>query len=461
MRRAAAAAVVALCALSAARCRAVAEETPIPIPPGAADDLRRTAVVRAVEAVSPAVVNIATDRILRQPVFDFPTIEDLFSGRTNPRRYRTFKTQSLGSGVVVDSGGFVLTNSHVVARGDSIHVKFRTADGAEDAEDPGLLAKVVANDPRYDLALLRIEGGGPFPAVEMGSSHDLLIGEPAIAIGNPFGLSSTVTAGVISATNRTLDLPTGALEGMIQTDASIDPGNSGGPLINIHGRLIGVNTAVFREARNIGFAIPVDRVKSVLANLIDPVRSNQVWTGFEVVNRGRDLVVDRVEPAGPAAAAGLRTGDVVLEAGGAPVKSVLGLKTALLRGGPGEKVALRVRRAGGGEPAALSVALAEHPALGLLRSRLGVEVSPEEFRQGDGAAVIRFRVREVRRRSAADRVGLRADDVLLTLAGSVLGSADDAEGVLREVPPSSPVTLGVARETGRGTQIADAEISLD
>ena len=334
----------------------------IPIPPGAGDDLRRTAVVRAVEAVSPAVVNIATDHFVSKA--GFPTMEDFMLGR--PRRWRE-KTQSLGSGVVIDPQGYVLTNSHVVAQGDTIHVKFRSPDGAENAEDPGLEAKVVANDVRSDLALLKIQVEGTYPFVEMGSSHDLLIGEPAIAIGNPFGFSSTVTAGVISATHRTINLPSGPVDGMIQTDASIDPGNSGGPLLNIHGRLIGMNTAVFREARNIGFAIPVDRVKSVLAILVNPVRANQVWTGFEVVNRGREIVVDTVAEGGPAAKAGLRKGDAVLDVDGAAPKSVFGFKAALLQKAPGEKTALRVRRPGSAEPVAVAVPLLEHPALALLR----------------------------------------------------------------------------------------------
>jgi S1-C subfamily serine protease len=447
---------VALAVLAAAACQAVAkDEGTVPIPAGAGDELRRTAVVRAVEAVSPSVVNIATDRVVQQPgLFR----DESFFLRPGVRRY---KTQSLGSGVVIDPQGYVLTNSHVVSQGHAIHVKFRPATGVDDAADQGLDAKVVANDPRNDLALLKIQAAGPFPFIEMGSSHDLLLGEPAIAIGNPFGFSSTVTAGVISGTNRTIPLPTGALEGMIQTDASIDPGNSGGPLLNIHGRLIGLNTAVFREGRNIGFAIPVDRVKAVLANLIDPVKSNQVWTGFEVENRGRDLVVDNVALGGPAAAGGLGLGDVVLEVGGVPPKSVFGLKTALLQCASTEKCPLLVRRAGAPEPVKVVVALAEHPAIRLLRNRLGVEVEPAEHQPGDGVTDFRFRVGSVRKDSAAERIGIKTGDLLWSLAGVVLGSADEVEGILRDVPPASPVTVGVARPNEGNLTFADAEISLD
>jgi S1-C subfamily serine protease len=455
MRRAALAAAALLAAASVS-CRVAASDGGVPVPPGAGDDLRRTAVVRAVEAVSPAVVNIATDKVRVRE--GFPSFQDWAMG--TPRRWRE-RFQSLGSGVVVDPRGYVLTNSHVVSQGDSIHVKFRPFDGKEDPGDEGLLAKVVANDPRSDLALLRIEKGGPFPFVEMGSSHDLLIGEPAIAIGNPFGLTSTVTAGVISATNRTVPLATGEMDGMIQTDAAIDPGNSGGPLLNIHGRLIGLNTAIRREARSIGFAIPVDRLKEVLANLVDPVRSNQVWSGFEVENRGAALLVDRVHAGGPAAAAGLRTGDVVLEAEGAAPASVLALKEAILRKGPGEPVALKVRREGAAEPVAVRVVVAEHPALLALRTRMGIEAEPTEIQQEDGVSVIRFRVKDVRKGSPADRIEIRTDDVVFALAGTALGSADDVAAVLGEIPKERLVPVRVFRQTARGWRYADTEISLD
>jgi S1-C subfamily serine protease len=433
------------------------DRVPVPLPPGAGDDLRRTAVVRAVEAVSPAVVNIATDRVIRREGYMTPM--DFMLDR--PRRWQE-KSQSLGSGVVIDPQGYVLTNAHVVAQGASIHVKFRPLDGIERPEDPGTEAKVVASDPNTDVALLKIQTGGPFPFVEMGSSHDLLIGEPAIAIGNPFGFSSTVTAGVISAVNRTINLAAGPSDGMIQTDASIDPGNSGGPLLNIHGQLIGMNTAVFREARNIGFAIPVDRVKAALGNLVDPVHSNQVWTGFEVSNRGREIVVDRVAEDGPAAAAGLKPGDAVLDVEGKEPRSVFAFKVALLSKGAGEKVALQVRRQGRPEAFRVAVATAEHPALALLRARLGVEVEPMADPHDEGGVIaVRFRVTDVRKGSAADRLHVLSGDVLHSLGGVPLGSADEAAAVLRDVPRDQLVPIRLLRRTDRGWLRADTEVTLD
>lgn len=435
---------------------AAADDRVVPVPPGADDSLRRTAVVRAVEAVAPAVVNIATDRI--QERAGFLSLEDWMMGR--PRRWQQ-KSRSLGTGFVVDPEGFVITNAHVVAQGATIHVKFRPAGGVEDPADEGLEADVVATDTRSDLALLKIRGKGPFPFVEMGSSHDLLIGEPAIAIGNPFGFSNTVTAGVISAVNRTLQLPQGTVEGMIQTDASIDPGNSGGPLLNIHGQVVGLNTAVFREGRNIAFAIPVDRLKAVLGGLIDPVRSSTVWPGFEVENRGRALVVDTVAPGGPAAKAGLRAGDVLESCEGDAPCSVFAFKTALYRRGPGESLALRVRRPGAEKPLDVAVPLVEHPGLVLLQARLGVTVEPALVAQEDGTRKIRFFVKEVRKGSAADRVEIRPADVVQMVAGLPLESSDEMVDLLRSLPSEQLVPIRVYRKTPGGWRFADTELSLD
>jgi S1-C subfamily serine protease len=423
-------------------------------PPGAEDPLRRTAVVEAVESVSPAVVNIATDRVERRAVWSFPTIKELMSGHRR-QRFRERITQSLGSGVCIDPAGYILTNSHVVARARTVHVKF----GGAPEDEEGLIAKLVAHDPRNDLALLQVQGG-PFPFVEMGTSHDLMIGEPAIAIGNPFGFSSTVTTGVISARDRTIELPTGPLDGAIQTDAAIDPGNSGGPLLNIRGQLIGINTAIFGQARGIGFSIPVDRVKAVLANLIDPVRSNVGWTGFEVANRGKHLVVDAVVPGSPAARAGLRVGDRIAGCESAEPCTVFEFKSEILRRGVGEKVTVRVDR-GGENPAEIKVPVRPHPGLRLMRDRFGVEATPTEFQQEDGVTVIRFSVKSVLKDSPAERIQVQENDIIYSLGGVPLANAEDLMDVLGSVPGDQAVSVRVFRSTNRGWRWADTEFVLD
>jgi len=419
-----------------------------------------------VERVSPAVVNIRTDRILRSEGL---SLDDWFR-RLNgipPRspRLREYRTTRLGSGVVIDPDGYVVTNSHVVAQASQIHVVFfdRGGGGPESGEEEeGVLADLVSDDPRNDLAILRVRGTGPFPFVEMGTSADLMVGEPAIAIGNPYGFSSTVTTGVVSALNRSVNLSSGALDGIIQTDASIDPGNSGGPLLNIHGRLIGVNTAIFGPARSIAFAIPVDRVKSVLADLIDPSRSpKRTWVGFDVALEGGGLVVTKVEAGGPAAEGGLRTRDVILSLDGKPVSGVFEFKKRLLEKDDGDRVRLAVRRGTVPDPVALAVKVVrdpEHPGIRLARERLGLDL--EVARVGEVAT--RFKVLRVRPGGAGERLGMKADDVLDSLDRVALTTPDALDLVVRTLRPGRAVSIVVYRLSGRRGWLAEeGKISPD
>jgi len=434
------------------------------VPPlGAEDDLRRTAVVRAVERVAPAVVNIATDHVVKKTFLGLKV--DPWGDFSWEPQTRRQTVQSIGSGIVVDPEGYVLTNAHVVAQGDKIHVRFGSTPSSQATREEGLLAEVIAEDARSDLALLKIEGG-PYPFVELGSSRDLMIGEPAIAIGQPFGLSSTVTTGVVSAKDRTITLPAGNLEGMIQTDAAIDPGNSGGPLLDIRGRLIGLNAAIYGPAHGIGFAIPVDRIKSVVARLIDPVRGSTSWTGFEVSGRGQAVVVEEVVRGGPAERAGLRPGDTLVSVEGAEARSVFGVKRRMLAGGVGQAVRVTVRRGEGAsaEAANLEIRVEEEPSLrpALRRAgeRLGAEILPVEFRI-EGKRTMRFEVKQVDRRGAAARIEVAAADILDTLAGVTLDSAEALESALQAAVPGRPVPIRVFRRTERGLRFADTEIVLD
>ncbi len=424
------------------------------VPPGVEDPLRRTALVRAVERVSPAVVNIATNQVV--PVDGFANLLDELRGRVSRFGYR--RTQSLGSGVVIDPEGYILTNSHVVRAATEIHVKF---GGVQDPADEGALATVVADDPRNDLALVKIEGG-PYPFVEMGSSHDLLIGEPAIAIGNPYGLTSSVAMGVISATERVVDFPTGTIPGVIQIDAAIDPGNSGGPLLNVRGRLIGLNTAILQQARAIGFAIPVDRVKRLLARLVDPVRGATNWVGFDVSNRGADLIVDDVEGGGPAQRGGLRVGDAVLAVDGSVPRSVLHLKRLLFARERGEEIRLRVRRAGAGAPVDVSVTVQEDPVFRAARERIGVVLEPFAVQpeRPEARSPVKFRVRNVVAGGSAARVEVRPDDVLDSLANVPLDTVETLEEAMRVLPSNRPVPLRLLRQHEQRWRYMSADLIL-
>ena len=240
--------------------------------------LRRTATVHVVEQVGPSVVNIVSERITKTPSpFGHntrvdPSVDLFFRNLFEPRSQTV---QSLGSGVIFDRQGHVLTNEHVIARADRVRVMI--ADGRE------FDAQLVGADPNNDLAVLKILTDEELPFSPPGTSSDLMVGEPVIAIGNPFGFSNSVTTGVISATNRSVNAQgTGfTFHGLLQTDASINPGNSGGPLLNAEGQLIGINAAIYAGAQGIGFAIPIDVANRVIHELLLYGEVHPVWLGLE------------------------------------------------------------------------------------------------------------------------------------------------------------------------------------
>ncbi|MCB9479033.1 MAG: trypsin-like peptidase domain-containing protein [Deltaproteobacteria bacterium] len=282
---------------------------------------RVTPVVEAVRRVGPAVVHISTEQLRDDLRFSPNPIID--------RYYREFferhgpvqpEARALGSGVIIDKDGYVLTNEHVIMRTGPIKVTL--SDGRT------FTAKVVGSEPARDLAVLKIDGDQPFPTAPLGDSSDLLIGETVIAIGSPFGLSNTVTTGVVSATGRTIrsDNERVYLD-FIQTDASINPGNSGGPLLNINGEVIGINTAIYGDAQGIGFAIPANSAKAIVEDLIQFGQVNYGWFGIRVQSltpairntlgyTGKGgLYASVVFAESPAAKAGLKPGDVIEKVG--------------------------------------------------------------------------------------------------------------------------------------------------
>ncbi|MBA3019410.1 MAG: trypsin-like peptidase domain-containing protein [Proteobacteria bacterium] len=227
---------------------------------------RENAVVMAVRKVSPAVVNISSEFEVRKRSNPFsglgvdPFFDSFFKDFFDPGLERQQKRTSLGSGVIIDGKrGFILTNSHVITKTGTITVTLK--------DEREFTANIVGADPDSDLAVLQITSKTPLPAIEMGSSEDIMIGETVIAIGNPFGFSNTVTTGVISAINRGISAEDRVFHDFIQIDASINPGNSGGPLLNINGELIGINTAIYAKAQGIGFAIPINKAKKLYLTL--------------------------------------------------------------------------------------------------------------------------------------------------------------------------------------------------
>ncbi len=388
---------------------------------------RETAVVKAVKDVSPAVVNISSEYevIARSnPFFDFgldPFFDSFFKDFFEPNYKRRYRRNSLGSGVIIDGDrGYILTNEHVIARSAKITVVLRDEREFE--------AELVGAAPDFDLAVLRIESKEPLPAIQMGNSDDLMIGETVIAIGNPFGFSNTVTTGVISAMNRSIQAQNRTYRDFIQTDASINPGNSGGPLLNINGELIGINTAIYSKAQGIGFAIPINKAKRVVDDLIRYGEIHIPWIGLIVqdldpklaqyfrIPKVEGVLVSDVTDDSPAREAGLQSGDVVTAIGKRRVTSRETYHAIVADFAAGDVISIVVRR--GDKTHTFQVRSRTFPeelAEDLAYRSLGVRV--EEI---SSIARLKYRiaaedgvlVTEVRPGSYLDRIGARPGDVI-------------------------------------------------
>ena len=283
-----------------------------------------------------------------------------------------------GSGFVISADGYILTNNHVVADAEELTVVF--------ADERELKGRVVGTDPRTDVALVKVDADGPLPTVPLGSSQAARVGDRVVAIGNPFGLSHTVTAGILSARGRVIGA--GPYDDFLQTDASINPGNSGGPLFNLRGEVIGINTAINPRAQGIGFSVPIDMVTPLIDELKSTGRVARGWIGVGLKQLDAELakqlelegtegvLVGAVYKGTPAADAGLLPGDVVLRLDGEAVGSSEALIRKVGSRRPGDVVKLDVVREG--KPKTLKVALAERPDEGdLQRGRVSApEPSP-------------------------------------------------------------------------------------
>ncbi len=374
---------------------------------------RRSAIVQAVERAKPAVVNIHSERSARGPA----AIDELFANSPSQNR-----TNGMGTGIVIDPRGYIVTNHHVVEEVSII--RCRLSDGAAH------IARVLARDREHDLALLKIDSAKPLQTLPLATSADLMIGETVVAIGNAYGYEHTVTVGIISALKRDVVLNKDvSYKSLIQTDASINPGNSGGPLLNIDGEVIGVNVAIRAGAQGISFAIPVDQMVQVVGDLLASRRKNELTPGLFCRNRvdltkdaPRFLEVERVLAEGPAAKAGIKNGDVILQAGGLAAASTIDFERALIDLKPGETLPLRIRRGeaelgialkleGVTPPPAVSVADRAWRQFGFKLASAGIELvnlSNPTLRGG-------MMVTEVDPDSPAAKAGIRAGDILVGL----------------------------------------------
>jgi serine protease Do len=401
-----------------------------------------------VAAVKPAVVNISTTQAVKSSKLQLPEnspLGDMLQQFLGPDWQKELQqqnqpTHALGSGFIIDPAGYVVTNNHVIDEASDIQVTL--SDGTTVA------AHVVGRDAKTDIALLKIPAPHPLPYLAFGNSRNAHVGDWVVAVGNPFGLGGTVTAGIISGDNR--EINSGPYDDFLQIDAPINPGNSGGPLFDESGQVIGIDTAIFSPSGGsvgIGFAIPSDVVRNVVAQLREHGRVARGWLGIQMqeitpalakavgvgINKG--VLVDLVTKDSPAARAGLRQGDVITAFNGAPIKNTRDLAFAVADTPAGHTVAVQVLREDrptvvnvtiGSERASERVAASGNAQHG---GRLGLELAPltSDRRQELGlSAPGGVLVSGVTPGSPADQSGLQAGDVILGIGGKPVASPDDA-----------------------------------
>jgi serine protease Do len=385
---------------------------PAPASASARTSARHSPVVDVVRRVRGAVVNIHSERTVHGPA-----AADFFALAPSQNR-----VNGMGTGIVIDPRGYIVTNQHVV---DDVSVlRIRLSDGTSRG------ATVLARSQEADLALLKIDAAQPLPTMPLGTASDLMVGETVVAIGNAYGYEHTVSVGVVSAVKRDVTLNKEiAYKSLIQTDASINPGNSGGPLLNLNGDLVGVNVAIRAGAQGIGFAIPVDGAIRVVAEMFKARRRQITYDGLVYRDRLQDgpdgptrtVVLDRTEPNSPAASAGLRPADELLEVGSVRVACSFDVERGLLDRAAGEHIPLLVRRDGKEQRLDLvlqAVDRARPASTDLVWRKLGLRLSPinpelvsRVNRQLHGG----LEVTAVDADSSAAKAGIQRGDVLVGL----------------------------------------------
>ncbi len=414
----------------------------LPVPGHAAEYERENSVVRAVRKVSPAIVNINSEYEVRRRVNPFsrfsrdPFFDSFFKDFFDPGFEQRYKRTSLGSGVIIDGKrGLILTNAHVLAKSTTITVILN--------DERKFDARIIGADPDSDLAVLRISSKDPLPAVEMGDSNDLMIGETIIAIGNPFGFSNTVTTGVISAVNRSIRAENAVYHDFIQLDASINPGNSGGALLNINGELIGINTAIYAKAQGIGFAIPINKAKRIVSDLIQYGEVVQIWLGITVQNLDKRLaqylkapehkgvVVKKISRKGPGHKAGIRDGDIILSVGSRNIPSVEHYHTAMKNYAKGDFIKITLWR--NNKEITVSTKAAVFPedmARELAFKLLGIKVenlSLTKRFQYKTFAKTGVVISEINRQSSLARIGVKPGDIIRQIDEMTVSSVKEFE----------------------------------
>jgi len=408
-------------------------------------NLRRTVTVDVVKKVQAAVVNISTTKTVARR--DSPFRDDPFWQQFDIGRARREPVSSLGSGFIIHSSGYVLTNHHVVDRARQITVEF--SDGRK------LEAELISSDADADLAVLKIESDGPLPTIELGDSSDLMIGEPVIAVGNPLGFSHSVSTGIVSAIHRDLKDADGAvmLSDLVQTDAAINPGNSGGPLLNAYGQVIGINTAIRGDAQNIGFAIQVNKLRDLIPDLMNPAQVNGVEIPLRLAERRRIDPPARVT----AEVVVVRQGGerVIVSIEGRRISGIVDAYATLLAV-PESHRSIKIQFQHGQE---IEVAIKPLPLPdGVARAKelLGVVVQPMTPMLAQKYGIVAEEgvlVLEIDNDSIAARAGIKPGDVIVQLGRYRVQSMADFSVLLNQLPEKGRVRIGIVRadRVGVGT----------
>ena len=411
--------------------------------------------------VKNSVVNISTTQVIKEsPLLPFFGPNGPFRGFMAPPPEQQLKIHALGSGFVIDEKGLILTNNHVVAKASSIKIKLM--DGTV------LNAKIVGKDPKTDLALIKVTPGKNFPRpVKLGDSDAIQVGDWVMAVGNPFGLSHTVTAGIISAKGRVIGA--GPYDDFLQTDAAINPGNSGGPLFNMKGEVIGINTAIIKGGQGIGFAIPINLAKQLLPQL-EKGKVVRGWLGVQIqditpalaktfkLKKKEGVLISDVLSDSPAEKAGLKRGDVITTFNGKKVKNAYDISRLVAATPPKTKVSIEIVRNGKEKELQVTIGTMPTASKEIASSFEGPEnrwgmrvqqITPElANKTGISPNIKGVIITEIKPNSPAANAGLRAGDVILEVDRLRIHNLKDYEKALRKAGKESTLLLLIRRGKG-------------